>query len=435
MTRSAIVLSSLGLERGASISENDFAFIGNGFQIRCTKFQAAYISPRVHLLLQETKSINSFFLDCKTAGIDAKRITEFFERLMNGQSIDPTHPEIDAFLDLANYLENTELANKFIDDDNPIEISNVSSLLKNKSAIGRPIDSEIEFAASHFYEIDVDTLKELDVSLLERIISCPSLRLRDEDSLLEFICSLECDQPILLRYLYSDFLSCESISVLVNHLSPDTLDSLIWSSLCRRLLLPVSHVRHEHSSLARARFVIDRSRLPFLEGALGEIECPLKGDKSRDGIIAYLTKQHGGNVHDEEVVTITSKSVYGDDPYQDLKNVADLTSDAYFESKNETGQWVCWDFRALRVLPTHYTIRSLRLKSWVVERSLDGQNWTEIDVQVGNQDFKYDWNTASFALSNSGECRFIRLTQTDKNHYGDDELRLRALEFFGTLVA
>jgi hypothetical protein len=95
----------------------------------------------------------------------------------------------------------------------------------------------------------------------------------------------------------------------------------------------------------------------------------------------------------------------------------------------------------MRVRPTHYTIGSLRLKSWVVEGSLDGEAWTEIDQKTNNEDFR-DWATASFAVSNSAECRSIRLAQTGKNHWTGhsvymptfDELCISDFEFFETLL-
>jgi hypothetical protein len=112
-----------------------------------------------------------------------------------------------------------------------------------------------------------------------------------------------------------------------------------------------------------------------------------------------------------------------------------ISSDSYFDSKyDEPGQWICWDFRELRVRPTHYTIKSFSLTSWVVESSLDGEAWTEIDRKTDNTDFKKDWVAASFAVSDSAECRFIRLTQRGKNHQGNDWLDIRAFEFFGTLI-
>jgi hypothetical protein len=112
--------------------------------------------------------------------------------------------------------------------------------------------------------------------------------------------------------------------------------------------------------------------------------------KSLDGIIAYLTKKHGGNVHEKGIVTITSKSV--PDPRHALANVADFTSDSSFLSScsekrwdgdewvpvHEPGQWVCWDFREMRVRPSHYTLYAWCLDIWVLEGSLDGSSWTVI---------------------------------------------------------
>jgi hypothetical protein len=147
-----------------------------------------------------------------------------------------------------------------------------------------------------------------------------------------------------------------------------------------------------------------------------KVEIRMKEAKSLNGIIAYLTKKHGGNVQEKGIVTITSKSVAEDDLQHALKNVADLTSGCAFWSTNEPAQWICWDFREMRVRLTHYAIKTLFLKSWVVEGSLDGSGWKEIDSQADNQDFKGPWRTTSFAVSNLVEFRFIRLTQTGKTH-------------------
>jgi hypothetical protein len=165
-----------------------------------------------------------------------------------------------------------------------------------------------------------------------------------------------------------------------------------------------------------------------------EVEIPLREDESVHGIIWYLTRKHGGNVHEEGIVTITSKSVVDDDLMNALRNAAALVDDTGFQSKDEPGQWICWDFHKMRVRPTHYTIRSYLLKSWVVESSLDGVNWTEIDRKTDNDHFRVGWSPVSYAVSNSADCRFIRLTQTGKTHGGQDWLCVSAFEVFGTLL-
>jgi hypothetical protein len=174
--------------------------------------------------------------------------------------------------------------------------------------------------------------------------------------------------------------------------------------------------------------------VPRPEKPYGKTEIPLKPDTPLDGIISHLTRRHGGNVHEKGIVTITSKSI-ADDPDYSLRNVAELNSDSLFISEDEPGQWVCWDFGKMRVCPTHYTVRGRHFKSWAVEGSVDGENWTEMDRQTDNLYFKInlDWPTAWFPVRNSVQCRFIRLTHTDKNHFANENLRLVAADFFGTL--
>jgi hypothetical protein len=74
------------------------------------------------------------------------------------------------------------------------------------------------------------------------------------------------------------------------------------------------------------------------------------------------------------------------------------------------------------------------MKSWLIESSLDGVTWTEIDRKTDNTDLKDTPYIASFAVENSAESRFVRLTQTGKNHQGKDWLGMVAFEFFGTLL-
>jgi uncharacterized coiled-coil protein SlyX len=121
--------------------------------------------------------------------------------------------------------------------------------------------------------------------------------------------------------------------------------------------------------------------------SLKEVEFPLNEAESFDGIIFYLTRKHGGNVHDKGIVTITTKSV-GTSARPIVRNLADFTPYSNFFSNREPGQWVCWDFHEMRVRPTHYTIASWYLQSWVVESSLDGDTWTEIDRKTDSDDFQ-----------------------------------------------
>jgi hypothetical protein len=138
--------------------------------------------------------------------------------------------------------------------------------------------------------------------------------------------------------------------------------------------------------------------------------------------------KYGGNVHETGVVNILSKS----DRNATLPNIADLTEDSVFLSKSSADQWVCWDFGAIRVLPTRYTIKCESLRSWVLDGSVDGDEWTELDRQTDSEAFARGLQTSSFAIAKPIECRYLRLLQTDANQYKGNCLRLSAVEFLGT---
>jgi hypothetical protein len=429
-----VALSSQGLERGASICEREFTFIGNKSEIQCTKFQAAFISPRVRSLVQADATSDALFIDCATEGVEDKRIFELLEQLMKGYDIEPSDAEVCGLLKAATFLGNTELVKSFPDVEEDIDCQNVCSRMKKGESCGRCIDGEIQFAASHFYELDFDDVNTLTISLIERILSSTELCLRDEDSLLEFIGNMDSESPILLRHIFCQYLSIESVSAFLSLVSPANIDPLIWSSLCCRLVLPVFLGASVDPEMIRSRF-IDKYLIPGMGTApLMSSDFAMEEDKPFDGIIAYLMDTEYGFFSENRSIKITSKSL--DDEWfttdNDPMNVADFTSTSLFCSKNERCQWICWDFRRRRIRPTHYTIRASHLQSWVIEGSLDGKIWTEMDWR------ERQTTAAPFAVSRPMDCRFIRLTQTGENSQSFHTrrphcLQLSAAEFFGTL--
>jgi hypothetical protein len=405
-------LSSQGLERAASISESAFVFIGNNCEFRCTQFQAAFISPRVHGLLQQDATVNSFCLDHDGDQMSETRMFDILEQLVNGWSIEVGRCEVGALEDFASLLGNAELLRQFLDEDGPMTQTNVCRRLKHKFSIGVSASAELEFAASHFHELEEEDLKELDISVIEAILNSGSLRLITEDSLLNFILSLDwAEQLLAVRYIRAEYLTIESMASLVSRLADSDFDLLVWTSLCRRLCLP--------------------GAFGLVESREGTLQFRMNPARPLDGIIRYLTTKHGGNVHTHGIVQMTSAS----DDWRSLWNVANLEGESPFWSDSRTGQWICWNFGEMRVRATHYTIRAYGLRSWVGESSLDGEVWTEIDRQTDNLAFTRNVSTASFSVSNPVESRFIRLTHTGPRQDGDRWLCWTGVEFFGTLSA
>jgi hypothetical protein len=182
-----------------------------------------------------------------------------------------------------------------------------------------------------------------------------------------------------------------------------------------------------------------------------------------DGIIAHLTRECGGNVRDRHVVDVTSGSVeeetqganphwgaYDSDPGNAAKNSTDLETGSCFLSTfrdmdedipHTRNNWVCYNFKERRIGPTHYTIRMNwgdpggdHLKSWLVETSVDGGNWREVARQEDNTQLNGRLFTDTFPVAGGGECRFIRLVNIGRNHFGNGELVITAWEIFGSLI-
>jgi hypothetical protein len=114
-----------------------------------------------------------------------------------------------------------------------------------------------------------------------------------------------------------------------------------------------------------------------------------------NGIVAHLTMKYGGNVCDKGAVEITTSSVFKEDGLEYVpRNAADLESILPFASENKPDQWICWNFKMLRIKPTHYMIRIAHAshpKSWIVDGSDNGSSWTEIDGRENNSDPKANW--------------------------------------------
>jgi hypothetical protein len=109
---------------------------------------------------------------------------------------------------------------------------------------------------------------------------------------------------------------------------------------------------------------------------------------------------------------------------------------------NSPNSWIQFDFKDRFVSLTHYVLKSDgnwrdHLMEWTISGSNDGSSWTIIDSRK-TQDLNGEYITKQFEcgdkLSVSPFYRYLRLTQTGKNSYGDDYLGLANIEFFGSIV-
>jgi hypothetical protein len=92
------------------------------------------------------------------------------------------------------------------------------------------------------------------------------------------------------------------------------------------------------------------------------------------------------------------------------------------------------------IAPTHYPIISYqsssthRPKSWYMEVSKDGKEWTEVRRSTSNNDLNGDSLTGTYEVSRVMKCRFVCLRQTGKSHTNNDHFLLSGFEVYGTLL-
>jgi hypothetical protein len=282
--------------------------------------------------------------------------------------------------------------------------------------------------------------------MIYTIISRGSLRVDSEDSLYDFIRNgIETNQEMfsLLEFVRWEYCSTDVLNDFFDVLSEHSyeINTSMWASLCARLVL---------SNRTRKQFPpsVKKGKLRLSNGSQTDKMYGIP-----DGIIAHLTREYGGNVHDRHVVDIMSGSFKKETVWSYYgivaKNAADLETGSHFGSayreKTEgiphtRNNWICYDFKERRIVPTHYTIRTnncgsggWHLRSWLVETSADGKNWREVAREENNRQLDGLWFTGTFAVAGGGECRFIRLVNIGRNRQGYDTLAISAWEIFGSL--
>jgi hypothetical protein len=288
---------------------------------------------------------------------------------------------------------------------------------------------DVSYLAPHFHELSKSDFCRLNLDDARQIVSDSSLKLANEDQLFDFISSRVSESSEffgLFEFVRFEYLSSESIDRFVT-LSEDFYEFLnvsIWLQVCVRLCHPVSPTKLP-SRFTRRIVFSGRS------GAEGRL----------NGIIDFLTKQCGGNVHDRGLVNITSLSTC--QPEYHPNQAADLNANTKFGSANAPGQWLCYEFREGTLLLTGYSIRSTydrgaggaHLKNWVIETSMDGFDWTIVDERTDNADLNKQNVTIWFPIEEAlyRLCRFVRLRQTGRNHANFDSIWISSFEVFGDL--
>lgn len=413
-----LYLTAKGLSRTTTPNfHKDFVFVVGDHEYPCTKYGACFISPKIASILYSDPTIDRMYIDIN----DDQYQFRLVERLMQGHSIELNGETSKYLCEISKIIENREIQGiieRMTDDMTP---STIVARIQYRIANSLKIDKEIAFAAKHFEDIPDDSLKKLDLSAFEEILAHEDFQIPTEDYLFKRLKNLGNNFNILISYIQSQYLSDATIQEFLESISVEDINGILWSSLCKRMLLGV----HPNKNPQR-----HKKKNPSFS---------LEPTRQFKGIIDYLAKEYRGNQPKpigpdfNNYVKITSSG----DGYNSAYNVADFYWKDYWISNNQDGAWIKFDFLKRSVLLTGYTIKSDgngagHLLGWSIEGSNDNNAWVIIDSQSTNE-LNQNYVTKSFPCKAEESYRYIRLKQTAKNSSGMDSMMLSNIEFFGEL--
>ena len=403
--------------------EKDFSFIVNGKIYKTNSFVANILSPNISKMFNENINISYYEINPKYDG-DFNRIIEYGEmKAININNEDNKYFE-NVMQILGNKLECFHL-NKVSQEE--ISYENVIQRIRDKNELDLDLYEEIAFISSHFHDFNIkypEALSQLDIDVIEEILSNQQLQILDEEELFDIILQLYMkskEYSTLFSYIIFINLSTESIRKFKENFDINDMNNSIWTSVCTRLEQNISN---------ESTISYHESHQEFFNKRYNR--------KRYEHILEHLSEECHGNVH--TIANITSSSIYNDNDNFKTEYIISQNPDNYFGTKNEANSWIQFDFKERKVLLDHYSLKTINadensehLKNWIFEVSNDGENYTVIDQHKNCDLLKGGLKTATFKVSCPTPQRFLRLTQTGPNWSGNNCLNIKYIEFSGFL--
>ena len=434
MESASFNLSGRGLSNAAALEERNFVLVVGGVEYPCCRFQACFLSNRVSRLLSSDCCISRLSLKISDGMGHFKDVMS----LMNGNEISIT-PANAPFLEAcARELECDELLGRIISLqlDSDVSLWNVADRIRIKGESHLDYKSEIDFLASHFYEVGLDVLRRLRISDLELVLVNSQLKLESHDQLYDLIRSLadDCgdDYFILLRHVQCKQLSESRRSQFLDQIFPDLVDAAVWKSLCE--------CAGGYNGSNKGEPLTKGEQHCSNESATHKEPTPPKfcefttRNGAFNGIIRHIRNICGGNPHSMRQLTITPSSRLG--PWE---RVIDYGWCSHWYSFNEPDSYLQFDFMSRRVCLSAYSLKSApcecHLLSWVIEVSDNGYEWDVVDLR-NTHDLEGAFIEKTYYCNRPKNrfVQYIRLLQTGQNSSNCDNLVLSEIEFFGKLT-
>jgi hypothetical protein len=170
---------------------------------------------------------------------------------------------------------------------------------------------------------------------------------------------------------------------------------------------------------------------------------PFRADRPLDGIVSFLTRTFGDNIHDLRAVKVSASSHVSSSGVAVIVDFSSVLKG--FATEDLANSWICIDFKTRRLPrstnPSRYSIRTLtgsdahQARSWVLEESNDCAKWITLDSREDTRELSVTSCVEMFSVGNPRFVRLLRIRQTRLCSYSTNRLVLKWPEFFGSVLA
>lgn len=411
----------------------DFTFVVNEASYATNRIVADFISPIISKIHFSDPTFSMYNITLQNSGdfndiINLGQLKEIEISTKNLEFIKESFKKLGNF-DFYDNFESYYDQNTNEDAEYPDTYDFVEKLSIKEKLGSTNFNHEINYISHHFYEIDdnIEIVSKLEPFLLEEILQNEELCITSEDSLLLLLISLGEDYYHLFEYVYFQEISKICYLKFLSIFNLDFLNKSIWKSINNRIINLIQPDDWKND--------FDDNEKRYKK----KNEVILNFDFNNDfnGIISHLVQIGQGNPYKKKIMNVTSSSVYFDH-YPHF--CFDTFENTYFASEDKENQWILFDFKQNEIIPTYYLLRSQfdyinNLKSWMIEGSVDGINWTLLDKRLENYSLKSKNVTEKFLIQKPMRCKFIRLTQLGLNWNNNNFLIISGIEFFGKLIS
>jgi hypothetical protein len=175
--------------------------------------------------------------------------------------------------------------------------------------------TDIDWCASEFYSYAISTISGFSIETLDSILSSDSLRIVDEDWLLNILIEIHLDHSFLFDHLRLEYLSSEGISRFCDSIDYISLTESIWMKLVNRLKGINDETFRQQRFFKGKTSEFDSkviSKLPDILNEFGNRRLKLLYRGTRDGFRA--TDFHGkcdGQSHTITLIRTTKDFIFG----------------------------------------------------------------------------------------------------------------------------